>query len=286
MAGEKEGSFLPEKVINSGTPVFEFRPRQHLNTDDQKFIADALEAEQVPLITHPEMGSGLGFRLNREPTAGRVTEVDIYLSPSRSKSAAIRLHRLDDFGEPHASRHRFDIGYVLEGSASAVAFQTKHQERIITVFNNGALDEAISQHRRKELISAEEKAMAVLPSIISAHEAARILGVTRTAIFGAIERGRIVADKVAGRWEVNTESLLDYEKSIAHRQGKPGPRSSQAEPDWLTIKEATAVMDISWSYAKKLIEDGKLPAMRRGNIWFIDKEAAGSFERQRKKSPK
>jgi excisionase family DNA binding protein len=211
-----------------GVPLFEFRPRQPLSDEDRQRVAQAMGAEAVALPRHPELGEGAGFRLGGNVGLGRVTQVDIYPGRSQAKSAAVRVHRIDDFGEPQAPRYRFEVGYLQEGSAPALFFSAseQEQERVITVFRDGRFDEASGLPRAAAaaLSASEERYLAGLPPMLGVTEVAQLLGITRAAVLAAIDRGSLAANKVEGRWEIGREAVAAYHQVTALRRGKPGRR--------------------------------------------------------------
>ena len=208
------------------TTVFALQPDQTLSVRDRKRIARAINAEDVTLPVHPELGPGHGFRLRADAAPGRVTQIDVYQRRSTAERAVVRVHRTDDFGDPYAPRYMFDVGYIRQGAVSALAFHSvdDDQQRIVTIYIDGRVDEDV-----------------------------------RVA-----QPARAVA--------VPTAFRLD--------SGEMTP-SEDAARQWLTMGEAIALMDISWSYARKLIADGALNATRRGKVWFIDPDSARSFQRKR-----
>lgn len=226
-----EGQGAPPASV--GVPVFEFRPRQSFSPQDVARICDVIDAEPAALPMHPELGRGTSFRLKAAAGLGRVQQVDIYLDRPATRGAAVRVHRLDHFGEPQAPRYRFDAGFVEEGVVPALVFRatSEGQEREITVHRDGRLGESsdIGERTPQTLTEmSESHPQPFLPLIVDAKEAAELLGVSRTAVFSAIERGRLPASKVDGRWEIRRADLDAYQQSTAHRRGKPGPRRKRS----------------------------------------------------------
>jgi excisionase family DNA binding protein len=213
--------------------VFEFRPRQSLSEQDLKRISNAMDAEPIVLPKHPELGAGTGFRLKGDATPGRVTQVDIYLGRSQAKSAAVRVQRIDDFGEPQAPRYRFEVGCLQEGESAALLFRAPEhdRERVITVFKDGRLDEASGLPRTAAvaLSMGEERYLTGLPPTLGVTEVAELLGISRAAVLAAIDRGRLSANKIEGRWEIARQDVAAYRQSTAHRRGKPGRPSRRSQ---------------------------------------------------------
>jgi excisionase family DNA binding protein len=231
---ESQERTAEERVASKGVPVFEFRPRQSFGEQELNRIRDAIGAELDALPAHPELGSGTRFRLGAAAGPGRVSQVDIYLDRPATRGAAVRVHRIDDFGEPQAARYRFDVGFLEEGDPPALVFRStgEGQERNVTVYRDGRFDEAADRAARAaEALPTDDEASqgGPLPPVVGAKDAADLLQVSRNAVLSAIERGRLPASKVEGRWEIRRSDLNAYRQSIAHRQGKPGPRGKRSQ---------------------------------------------------------
>ncbi len=208
------------------TTIFAPHADQPLSRRDRKRITRGINAEDVALPVHPELGPGYGFRLRADAEPGRVTQVDVYQRPSVAERAVVRVHRTDDFGDPYAPRYVFDIGYLRHGAVPALAFQAidDQQQRVVTIYEDGRFAEDV------QLVG--QLSAAAVPALHPVHDGEQ-------------------------------------------------PLADDVVREWLTMGEAIALMDVSWSYARKLIADGVLHATRRGKVWFVDPDSARSFQRKR-----
>lgn len=57
-------------------------------------------------------------------------------------------------------------------------------------------------------------------------------------------------------------------------------------PEWITVKEAADIMDVSTSLVLKYAQQGKIEAYKPGRDWMVSYIAAHNFKRQRKRNPR
>lgn len=57
-------------------------------------------------------------------------------------------------------------------------------------------------------------------NIISAHEAADLLGITQRAVTGLLERGTLIGRKLGREWAIARQSVLDYKARKQAQQGQ------------------------------------------------------------------
>ena len=71
---------------------------------------------------------------------------------------------------------------------------------------------------------------------VSSGEAARVLGIHRFAIQQLIHRGQLPAEKIANRWLIRRDALMELAKTYEGKQGRPRQKRkyTKRSPRWNT----------------------------------------------------
>lgn len=145
------------------------------------------------------------------------TNLDMLTSePSVASTSGVRgVSRHRESGLWHAyiniGKRRYSLGYYRSLGAAAHVRREAEQvlfDPVLMAHGRGPTDEAAWRERIASAIRDIRARYDERP--LTASEAARIVGVSPTAIVNAVMSGRIAGEKVGGRWSVDRSSLLEW----------------------------------------------------------------------------
>jgi len=151
-----------------------------------------------------------------------------------------------------------------------------------------------------EIVKADEPAeetgarVVELPELVTAKEAAAMLGLGQASVYRYAKLGRLVSYKLpGGQVRIDKESV---EKMVAERaaarKGKPSPGNpivDEATPtgELVGVGEAKEILGVTDAAVRKAIIEGRLPAEKVGGVVSLKREDVEAYrDRPKRRGPK
>jgi excisionase family DNA binding protein len=110
---------------------------------------------------------------------------------------------------------------------------------------------------------------------LSIKDVARLMGVTKQAIYVALSKKKLKAQKIGRDYRIYPKDLKEYEQTKYRRQ------YADKREDEISIAKASEILNVTVQVLYYAAKIGKIKFRRSGRSWFLDIDSLISYQKQK-----